>query len=213
MTAIEEYLKLRYHTEIVLSEAEDGDAGWVAEVKELTGCIAQGRTREELLENIDLAKTVWLEDALEAGDPIPKPFEEHSHSGKVLVRMPPYLHRELAAQAEYQGVSLNQLVVSLLAKRGADKRPGELDLLAAVSAIDDRNERATPAAVAREFGLNFLEVLPHLMQLKRRGQLDLKDDRPEKGGLDGAVWFLPTREGQEAIREQLAAIFAAERRA
>lgn len=36
-------------------------------------------------------------------------------SGKVLIRMPPALHEQLVAQAEAQGVSLNQLVVALLA--------------------------------------------------------------------------------------------------
>ncbi|MXZ89121.1 MAG: type II toxin-antitoxin system HicB family antitoxin [Dehalococcoidia bacterium] len=120
MTALttESYLKRPYHIEIVWSESEDGDAGWVAEVKELRGCIAQGRSRQELLENIDLAMAAWIEDALEAGDPIPEPRQDASYSGKVLVRMPPYLHGELVAEAERQGVSLNQLAVTLLA-RGA----------------------------------------------------------------------------------------------
>lgn len=36
-------------------------------------------------------------------------------NGKVLVRMPPALHEQLLAHAEAQGVSLNQLVVVLLA--------------------------------------------------------------------------------------------------
>ena len=113
---IESYLKQPYHIEIVWSESEDGDAGWVAEVKELRGCIAQGRSREELLENIDRAMEAWIDDALEAGDPIPEPRIDASYSGKVLVRMPPYLHGELAAEAEREGVSLNQLAVSLLAR-------------------------------------------------------------------------------------------------
>ena len=113
---IQGYLRRPYHIEIVWSESEEGDAGWVAEVKELRGCIAQGRTREELLENIDRAMEAWIDDALDAGDPIPEPRVDVSYSGKVLVRMPPYLHGELAAEAERQGVSLNQLAVTLLAR-------------------------------------------------------------------------------------------------
>ena len=115
---VEGYLKRPYHIEIGWSESDEGDAGWVAEVKELRGCIAQGRSREELLENIDRAMEAWIDDALEAGDPIPEPRGDTSYSGKVLVRMPPSLHGELAAEAERQGVSLNQLAVTLLA-RGA----------------------------------------------------------------------------------------------
>jgi hypothetical protein len=36
-------------------------------------------------------------------------------SGRLNVRMPPALHEQLAARAAEQGVSLNQLIVSLLA--------------------------------------------------------------------------------------------------
>jgi antitoxin HicB len=36
-------------------------------------------------------------------------------SGKFVVRMPPALHADLTARAKEQGVSLNQLVVALLA--------------------------------------------------------------------------------------------------
>ncbi len=67
------YLNRPYRIEIVQSKNDDGDAGWVAEVKELRGCIAQGRSREELLDNIDRAMEAWIDDALEAGDPIPAP--------------------------------------------------------------------------------------------------------------------------------------------
>ena len=62
-----------YDVEVVWSESDDGDAGWVAEVRDLPGCIAQGRSRHELLENIDRAVEAWIADALEAGDPIPWP--------------------------------------------------------------------------------------------------------------------------------------------
>lgn len=36
-------------------------------------------------------------------------------SGLITVRMPPALHEQLAVQAKAQGVSLNQLIVTLLA--------------------------------------------------------------------------------------------------
>ncbi|MYE31779.1 MAG: type II toxin-antitoxin system HicB family antitoxin [Chloroflexi bacterium] len=112
---VEDYLRRPYHIEIVASVDEDGDSGWVAEVRELQGCIAQGRTHDELFENVERAMTAWIDDALEAGDPVPEPHDEPSHSGRVLVRMPPWLHRDLVVAAQREGVSLNQLVVSLLA--------------------------------------------------------------------------------------------------
>ncbi len=75
MTAqnINSYFDRPYCIHVVRSGSEDGDAGWVAEVKELPGCIAQGRNDEELLANVERALRAWIDDALEAGDPIPAP--------------------------------------------------------------------------------------------------------------------------------------------
>ncbi len=70
---VESYLKRGYHVEVVSSESDDGDGGWVAEVEELRGCIAQGRTRDELFANVERAMTAWIGDALEDGDPVPPP--------------------------------------------------------------------------------------------------------------------------------------------
>lgn len=40
---------------------------------------------------------------------------ERSYSGKVLVRLPSTLHRDLAEAAEEEGVSLNQFILGALA--------------------------------------------------------------------------------------------------
>ena len=70
---LEDCLKRPCHIGIVTSESEDGDSGRVAEVRERKGCIAQGRTRGELLKNIERAMTARIDDASQAGDPIPGP--------------------------------------------------------------------------------------------------------------------------------------------
>jgi hypothetical protein len=41
---------------------------------------------------------------------------EPSHSGRLLLRMPKTLHAELAARSDAEGVSLNQYIVSALAR-------------------------------------------------------------------------------------------------
>src|SRR6478735_398708 len=41
---------------------------------------------------------------------------EHSHSGRLLLRMPKQLHAELAARADREGVSLNQWIVAALSR-------------------------------------------------------------------------------------------------
>jgi len=49
------------------------------------------------------------------GDPIPQPGAG-GESGKFVARVPKSLHTRLAARAEQEGVSMNTLVVSLLAE-------------------------------------------------------------------------------------------------
>jgi hypothetical protein len=52
---------------------------------------------------------------------------EPGHSGRLLLRMPPSLHGELARAADADGVSLNQFITSALASavgwRGAESAP------------------------------------------------------------------------------------------
>ena len=51
-----------------------------------------------------------LEDLAESNEPIPIPLGKRSFSGKLVLRMPEYLHRKLAVEALQNGVSLNQLL-------------------------------------------------------------------------------------------------------
>jgi predicted RNase H-like HicB family nuclease len=51
----------------------DEDKAFIAEVPELAGCMAHGKTQEDALTNIKTAVSLWLKTAQEFGDPIPKP--------------------------------------------------------------------------------------------------------------------------------------------
>lgn len=109
--SLEYYLTLQYPVTLY----PDPERGYVAQIKELPGCLTQGETLEETVANINEARELWIETAYEAGDEIPLPSKDNNYnSGKLLVRMPKSLHRRLAETAEQQGVSLNQYVVSLL---------------------------------------------------------------------------------------------------
>jgi len=50
---------------------QDEDGMFVAEVPALPGCISQGRTREEALQNIQEAIAAYLESLKAHGEPIP----------------------------------------------------------------------------------------------------------------------------------------------
>lgn len=115
MTTLEEYLDLPYEVILIRDQGKDGVVGWVAEVDELPGCLAQGQTPEEAVHHIRDAMTGWLSVAIEDGLEIPPPRSHSAHSGRFVVRLPHSLHADLARAAEREGVSLNQLVTNVLA--------------------------------------------------------------------------------------------------
>jgi antitoxin HicB len=94
------------------------EEGFLAEVPELPGCFTAGETEVEALDLLRDAMAGWFESALARDLPIPEPTtnDRTRHTGRVLVRMPPLLHRRLAREAREQGVSLNQWIVTLLAQ-------------------------------------------------------------------------------------------------
>ena len=112
MKTAEEYRDLPY--KIVLRKDDEGD--WIARVEELPGCTAHGATKAEAIANLEEVQSLWIEDAIAAGDPIPEPAAEESLSGKWLQRVPRSLHRKVSELAKNERVSLNQLVTSVLAE-------------------------------------------------------------------------------------------------
>jgi antitoxin HicB len=123
--ALEEYLELPYTIELV-HDRDDRNEGWFAQVKELPGCMSQGATIDEAVENLRDAMAGWISVAIEDGMPIPEPRAPASFSGRLLLRIPRGLHAELSRQAEDEGVSLNQYIATLLA--GAAKWVGRADI-------------------------------------------------------------------------------------
>ena len=97
---------------------EEG-GGYLIEFPDLPGCMSDGETPEEAIVNGRDAMEGWLNCARKFRDPIPKPsipILESSYSGKVLQRFPKTLHAKLALRAKREGVSLNQLILSLVAE-------------------------------------------------------------------------------------------------
>ena len=61
---------LKYEVIIYWSEE---DRAFVAEVPELPGCAADGRTHREALANAEVVIREWIDTARELGRPIPRP--------------------------------------------------------------------------------------------------------------------------------------------
>ncbi len=94
-----------------LSEADGG--GYEAIVPDLPGCMSDGETMNEAIENVGGAIESWKEAAEEQGRPVPVPG---STVGQWRQRVPKHLHVELKQIAQAEGVSLNALVTAILAE-------------------------------------------------------------------------------------------------
>ncbi len=58
--------------EIIIYWSEE-DNCFIAEMPELPGCMADGKTYDECIKNIEVIASEWIETAKEIGREIPKP--------------------------------------------------------------------------------------------------------------------------------------------
>ncbi|MCY7273262.1 MAG: type II toxin-antitoxin system HicB family antitoxin [Phormidesmis sp. CAN_BIN44] len=63
-------MKIKYELIIYWSEV---DQAFIVEVPELPGCVADGETYQEAVQNVEVVIQQWLETAHELGRPIPEP--------------------------------------------------------------------------------------------------------------------------------------------
>ena len=103
-----------------LTEEEGG--GFLATFPDLPGCMADGETPEEAVIEAKDAFECWMEAQKEWRREYPKPTVS-GMSGKFLQRLPKSLHAKLVKRAKQEGVSLNTLVLALIAE-GIGKREG-----------------------------------------------------------------------------------------
>lgn len=96
-----------------LAEADGG--GYLITFPDLPGCMSDGETVEEAIANGRGAFEAWVEASEAEGLPIPEPGEG-VQSGRFVARVPKSLHARLQARARVEGVSMNTLVVALLAE-------------------------------------------------------------------------------------------------
>ena len=134
---------MKYRVQVEFSPE---DEGFVATMPELPGCSAFGDTIEAAVREIRVAAEAWLETARDLARPIPEPDSLRAYSGKLVLRMPPELHRALDRRATDAGVSLNQYLGYLLARAigGPERRgtrPGS-EVKGALGKMNRRHGRA-----------------------------------------------------------------------
>ena len=111
----EYYLGLNYPI-LIDKIYDEGEFLFTASIKELPGLIVYGESLEEVYDEIELAKADWIEANREWGREIKEPLENslEEYSGKVTLRLPKSLHRDVKERSEIEGVSLNQTLVQLI---------------------------------------------------------------------------------------------------
>jgi antitoxin HicB len=144
--AIREAMDAPYRRELV----QNSDGTWFAKIVELPGCMTEGDTEAEALENLSDAMREWLRVQIEDGDAIPQPWADAQYSGKFLVRVPPSLHRDIAERAAREGVSLNAFVLTALARAvgGSDHIARQLQPAAQISIAQVFVQQTPPAFFA-----------------------------------------------------------------
>lgn len=110
----------QYPVEIRPLSVEEG-GGWLASFPDLPGCMADGETPEEAIADARGAFECWMTAHIEDGREVPAPGSG-GESGRFVARVPKSLHTRLAARAAQEGVSMNTLVVSIIAEGVALRR-------------------------------------------------------------------------------------------
>ena len=90
-----------------MTETEGG--GFLVTFPDLPGCMSDGESVEEAIANAADAENEWLLATKEWDRPSEKP-------GRFVARMPQWLYKGLQHNAHKEGVSMNTLIISLLAR-------------------------------------------------------------------------------------------------
>lgn len=114
--SIDDYMLLPYKVEL---EFNPEDNTWTAFHPQLGKgtCYATAHTQGEALAALERDRRELFEILLEEGTPIPEPEfrDDQLPSGQIMLRVPRSLHRRVKEVARREGVSLNQLIATILA--------------------------------------------------------------------------------------------------
>ena len=116
-------MKLEDYSITVTPLPVDDGGGYLVLIPDLPGCMADGATIEEAIDEARDAFQAWVSAEREDGRDLPSP---KSYSGQFVQRIPKSLHMQLARRAAVEGVSLNHLASTLLAQGLASRSRTQL---------------------------------------------------------------------------------------
>jgi predicted RNase H-like HicB family nuclease len=92
------------------------DEYYIATCPAFPGLSAAGNTPVEAVAEAEEALALFIDEYNADGVPLPPAEDVLAYSGQLRLRLPRSLHRQLATQADAEGVSLNTLLVDYLEK-------------------------------------------------------------------------------------------------
>jgi predicted RNase H-like HicB family nuclease len=129
---VESYMRLSYTMTVKYQDEQGGY--YIAGYLELPDLTMTGATREEAIKELLLEAPEWFELNIKSGYKIPLPSQPSKYSGRINFRMPRHLHETVAVLSEREGVSINQYLLSAVAKaagrdeeRISEKKSGYYD--------------------------------------------------------------------------------------
>ena len=87
----------------------DEGGGWLASFPDLPDCISDGETPAEALRNAAEAESAWLAANKQWGK------TRAEKPARLVARLPRGIHRDLQERANEEGVSINTMMVTLIA--------------------------------------------------------------------------------------------------
>ena len=102
----------KYSYRIMWSEEDQAFIALCAEFPSLSWL---GDTQDKAFKGIQKLVAEVLDDLMQQNEVVPEPLSIKSFSGKLMLRIPPELHRELMLRAMEQHVSLNRYITTKLA--------------------------------------------------------------------------------------------------
>jgi antitoxin HicB len=110
------------YAHIISRLSEEDGRGYLVTFPDLPGCMADGETEAEAVQNGRKAFIAVVSALADMGRDIPAPSFSPEYaaapgaSGKFVARVPKSIHAKLTTRAKAEGVSLNTLVLTLIAE-------------------------------------------------------------------------------------------------
>lgn len=100
-------------------EWSDVDKCFLGSIVELEENMTDGKTPEEVFNNLKDALRSYMSSRLKYGDEIPEPVKLSNYKGNITYRTSPEKHYKLAKKAAAKGKSINKLLDELVDKEVA----------------------------------------------------------------------------------------------